>query len=67
MLLLDQDSADRFGKIKADLRRKGEIIGDFDILIASVALTHDAILVTNNTAHFERISGLICENWLKDG
>jgi len=66
VLLIDQDAADRFGKIKANLRRKGEIIGDFDILIASVALRYGEILVTNNTDHFERISGLIFENWLEE-
>ena len=65
VLLLDQDAADRFGKIKANLRRKGEIIGDFDILIASIALSHDETLVTNNTDHFERISELKYENWLE--
>ena len=66
VLLLDQDAADRFGKIKVDLYRKGQIIDDFDILIASISLTYGAVLVTNNVEHFKRITGLGYENWLSD-
>jgi len=61
-----EESALRFGKIKADLRSKGKIIEDFDILIASVAIVNSCILITNNTDHFERIDGLRIENWLID-
>jgi tRNA(fMet)-specific endonuclease VapC len=64
VLPLDEESADRFGKIKEDLRRSGQIIEDFDILIASITLKHGGILVTNNIEHFKRIGGLNCENWL---
>lgn len=58
------ESARLFGKIKADLRAKGNTIDDFDILIASVAVSNDCILITNNTIHFERIEDLKLENWL---
>ena len=61
-----EESALRFGKIKADLRSKGKIIEDFDILIASVAIVNSCILITNNTDHFERIDDLQIENWLID-
>jgi tRNA(fMet)-specific endonuclease VapC len=61
-----QESALRFGKIKADLRSKGKIIEDFDILIASIAIVNGCILITNNTDHFERIDDLQIENWLID-
>ena len=64
VLPLDEESTDRFGKIKEDLRRSGQIIEDFDILIASITLKHGGILVTNNIEHFKRIGGLNCENWL---
>ena len=59
-----EESAKLFGKIKADLRSKGTIIEDFDILIASIATSNNCILVTNNTEHFERIEGLKVQNWL---
>jgi len=61
-----EESALRFGKIKADLRSKGKIIEDFDILIASVAIVNSCILITNNTDHFKRIDDLLIENWLID-
>ncbi|MBI5678044.1 MAG: PIN domain-containing protein [Planctomycetes bacterium] len=53
-----------FGKIKAELRSKGTIIEDFDILIASIAISNNHILITNNTEHFERIEGLKIQNWV---
>lgn len=53
----------RFGELKAELRRIGQPIADFDLLIASVALAAGYILVTNNTRHYERITGLQLENW----
>ncbi len=34
------------------------------MLIAAVALAHEAILVTHNTKHFENIEGLRLEDWL---
>ncbi|MDP2799208.1 MAG: type II toxin-antitoxin system VapC family toxin [Deltaproteobacteria bacterium] len=65
VLSFDEKAADRFGQVKATLRKSGEIIEDFDILIASIAIVQNAVLVTNNTNHFERIPGLHLENWLK--
>jgi len=65
VLSLDEDAAERFGKIKAELRRSGQGIQDFDLLIASITLRHGGVLVTNNAGHFKRISGLKYENWLE--
>jgi len=53
-----------FGDIKARLEQEGRIINDADILIASIIIANNGILVTNNTDHFKRISGLRLENWL---
>jgi tRNA(fMet)-specific endonuclease VapC len=53
-----------FGQQKTLLRRENKLIGDFDILIASVAITEGLVLVTNNVQHYNRISGLRIENWL---
>ena len=55
----------RASDIYADLRTRGEIIGDADILIAASALVQGLKVVTNNEKHFERIHGLTIENWLK--
>ena len=56
--------ARNFGDIKARLEQEGRIINDADILIASIIIANNGILVTNNTDHFKRISGLRLENWL---
>ena len=38
--------------------------GNFDLLIASFALHHDLIVITNNTAHFQNIPEIQLENWI---
>ncbi len=53
-----------FGELKASLEKSGKIIDDMDLLIASTALTHNLVLVTNNEKHFNRINGLEIENWM---
>jgi len=45
------------------LEAKGIPLGDFDLTVASCALTHNLILVTNNIKHFERVEGLRLTNW----
>jgi tRNA(fMet)-specific endonuclease VapC len=39
------------------------LIGQFDILIAAIALEHNLIVVTNNSIHFSRVAGLQIEDW----
>ncbi len=59
----DAQAAGRFGTVAAALARKGTPIGAFDTLIAAHALALGLTLVTNNTQHFSRVSGLKVENW----
>lgn len=59
----DNDAADRFGAIKADLGTRGALITDADIMIAAIAIANDMTLVTNNVSHFQRIERLQLENW----
>ncbi len=54
-----------YGKIRAELEKKGITIGPLDMLIASHAKSLDVIPVTNNVREFERIAGLRIENWAK--
>jgi len=58
------ETARIFGKIKARLKKEGKLVNDADLLIASIVIANNGVLVTNNTAHFERILGLKLENWL---
>lgn len=47
-----------FGRERARLRKKGCLIGDFDLLIASTCLRHDLVILTNNVREFERVDGI---------
>lgn len=57
------DATVEYGRIRAELERKGVPIGSLDMLIASHAKSLNVILVTNNMREFDRISGLRLENW----
>ena len=54
-----------YGEIRADLERKGKIIGWNDLLIAATVLAGGGVLVTNNTDEFSRVDKLRVENWIK--
>lgn len=54
-----------FGDIKADLRREGNLIDDFDILIGCAAILNHLIMVTDNVKHLGRLPGIVIENWMK--
>jgi tRNA(fMet)-specific endonuclease VapC len=58
LLNLNVPIVEKFAEIRADLRRRGEIISDFDIVIAATALHHDLMLLTYNARHFKRIPNL---------
>ena len=47
-----------FGERRGHLRQHGQMIGDFDLLIAATCLHHSLKLLTNNRRHFQRIEGL---------
>jgi tRNA(fMet)-specific endonuclease VapC len=51
------------GEIRAELERQGQRIGEYDTLIAGQAFSRNLILVTANTREFDRVKGLIVENW----
>ncbi len=59
----DQNASETFAKLKTNLRKSGKVIADLDLMIASICLSNDFILVTNNTKHFGRIEELKIENW----
>jgi tRNA(fMet)-specific endonuclease VapC len=58
VLNLDDAVAERFAELRADLRRRGEMIPDLDLFVAATALTYDLTVLTFNRRHYERISGL---------
>jgi tRNA(fMet)-specific endonuclease VapC len=52
-----------YGLIRADLKRRGFMIGSNDLLIAAHARCLGLTLVTNNVREFKRVPGLKIENW----
>ncbi len=63
LLSFDENAAEIFARIKAKLKKEGNLIEDMDLIIASITRTNGYVLVTNNVKHFERIEGLSIENW----
>lgn len=64
MLELDLEAAKHYGRLKADLRRRGLLIEDNDLYIASVALRHGLTVLTHNQEHYARIQELPLRDWL---
>ena len=54
---------DTFGSLKAELSRNGEVVDDFDLIIAATAITMGYSVVSNNKKHFSKIHDLSLENW----
>lgn len=65
ILPFDAEASEAYGKIRADLERKGTPIGPMDMLIAGHAQAENLVLVTNNTREFIRVSNLRLEDWTK--
>jgi len=50
---------------KARLRKMGQPIDDFDLLIGVTSVYHAFVMVTNNEAHLGRVQDIKIENWAK--
>jgi tRNA(fMet)-specific endonuclease VapC len=61
IIAFDDAEAAEFDRLRQN--RKLKNIGRADLLIASIALAHRAILVTRNLRHFQQVPGLQLENW----
>jgi tRNA(fMet)-specific endonuclease VapC len=67
VLPFDAAAARLYGPIRAQLEKRGRLIGPYDLMIAAHAQSLDAVLVTDNTKEFDRVAGLKTENWLTPG
>lgn len=63
-LQFDDAAAFHAADIRADLMRRGQLIGAYDILIAGHARSLGLKVVTGNLREFARVEGLRCEDWL---
>lgn len=59
------DALDIYANEKARLKKAGQPIDDFDLLIGSSAIANNLTLVTNNEKHFQRLEGIKLTNWVK--
>ncbi len=57
---------DIYSKEKARLKIKGKILDDFDLLIGSTAIFNNLILVTKNVTDFDRLEGIVIEDWTSE-
>lgn len=62
---LGDDADHHYAILCAALEKRGELIGAHDMLIAAHALALDLTLVTANERKFNRVPGLVIENWLR--
>lgn len=70
ILPLSAAAADHAARLYAETRQAGTPVDDIDLLIAGIALAHGRMVVTHNTDHFGRLSGVTIEDWsvpLPDG
>ena len=62
-LPFDEPAALAAADIGAALKRRGEMVEATHLFIAATALVHGLIVSTRNVRHFERVPGLVVENW----
>ncbi|HEY4491587.1 MAG TPA: type II toxin-antitoxin system VapC family toxin [Acidobacteriota bacterium] len=63
ILPFHRKAAQEFARLKENLRKKGKMIGVFDLMIAAIARREDVTLVSHNTGEFSRIESLLLEDW----
>lgn len=66
VLSFDDAAAAHYGDIRAELEKRGAIIGPYDLMIAGHARSRGLTVVTGNLGEFRRVEGLMSEDWLSD-
>ena len=62
-LPFDDQCAEIYGEIRAQLEKEGNVIGPYDLMIAAIALANKVTLVSHNAREFGRIKHLDLEDW----
>jgi tRNA(fMet)-specific endonuclease VapC len=63
LLPVDLPTARTHAEVWADLASRGRLIGPHDLWLAAAALAHGLTLATANVREFERVPGLVVEDW----
>jgi tRNA(fMet)-specific endonuclease VapC len=58
------DAAEHYADLRTHLEIRGTPIGAMDLMIAAHARSLEAVLVTNNRRHFDKVPGLMVESWI---
>ena len=61
------NAIDVYAKEKARLKKSGNLLDDFDLLIGATAIANNLVLVTRNVSDFARLEGIKIENWTLKG
>lgn len=64
VLALDGEADRHYADIRCELQRAGTPIGQHDLFIAAHARSLGLVLVTHNIGEFQRVPGLVVEDWL---
>jgi len=64
ILPFDAEAAYHYARLRANLEKKGTIIGSMDLMIAAHALSTDTTLITNHIKEFQRVPNLKLEDWV---
>ncbi len=62
-LPFDDETAQVYGLLRANLEKQGKPIGPMDMLIAATAIRWNLTLITHNISEFQFIEGLLIEDW----
>lgn len=62
-LAFDDQAAEAYGRIRANIKKAGTPVGPNDLLIAAIAVSNNCILVSHNIKEFRQITGLDVEDW----
>jgi tRNA(fMet)-specific endonuclease VapC len=64
VLSFDSEAAAHYANVRADLERRGQVIGPYDMMIAGHARSRGLTVITGNLDEFTRVAALRAEDWL---
>ena len=63
LIPFDEEAAKRTAETRWLLEQTGQMIGPYDLMLAGQALALGMVLVTHNIKEFQRVPGLMLEDW----
>ncbi|MCC6347079.1 MAG: type II toxin-antitoxin system VapC family toxin [Nitrospirales bacterium] len=66
ILPFDESVARIYGRLRAEMERKGTPLAEPDLRIISIALYHGLTVITGNMRHFSKVPELAVENWMRE-